>query len=240
MEPIRPKVDAYLLDWITRAPLRRDWFFEKPDDNCRLMGSFAIRLSETAQTWGRAVAPVAEWVARALSAGISKANRQIGPATRLTQRHRREAKNGSSQRFRKPAPRPQTVCGVCGTAIEASRTYCSLCTPNISKDNLAEAARSGHVAAQNLEAQARRLATKRRHDIARSGWLASSLPAWLTNETYAKKIQPGLARITVPSIASGIDVSEPYAADIRAGRRCPHPRHWQVLAKLVGVVSPVG
>jgi hypothetical protein len=30
------------------------------------MGSFAVRLSETAPTWGRAVAPVAEWVARTL------------------------------------------------------------------------------------------------------------------------------------------------------------------------------
>jgi hypothetical protein len=120
MEPVRPKVDAYLLDGITRAPLKRDWFFEKPDGSCRLMGSFAIRLSETAQTWGRAVAPIAEWVARTLSIGIPKPNKQIGPGTRLTQRHRREAKDCLSQPFQKPAPRPQTVCRICGTGIEAS------------------------------------------------------------------------------------------------------------------------
>jgi hypothetical protein len=30
-------------------------------------------------------------------------------------------------------------------------------------------------------------------------------------------------------------VSESYAADIRAGRRLPHPRHWEALAKLAGV-----
>jgi CRISPR-associated endonuclease Cas1 len=235
MEPVRPKVDAYLLDWITRAPLKRDWFFEKPDGNCRLMGSFAVRLSETAQTWGRAVAPVAEWVARTLSIGIPKSNGQIGPATHLTQRHRREAKNGSSQLFHKPAPRPQTVCLICSTGIEPSRTYCALCGPNISKENLRETARSGRVAAQSPQAQARRSATKHRHDIARSGWLASSLPTWLNNEEYINKIQPRLARITVPAIASAITVSEPYAADIRAGRRRPHPRHWQALAQLVGL-----
>jgi CRISPR-associated protein Cas1 len=29
MEPIRStQVDAYLLDWLTREPLRREWFFE--------------------------------------------------------------------------------------------------------------------------------------------------------------------------------------------------------------------
>jgi len=33
-----------------------------------------------------------------------------------------------------------------------------------------------------------------------------------------------------------IGVSEPYVADIPAGRRRPHPRHWQALAELVGVV----
>jgi CRISPR-associated protein Cas1 len=56
MEAIRPQVDAYLLDWILRESLHREWFFEQRDGNCRLMGSFAIRLSETSRTWGQAVA----------------------------------------------------------------------------------------------------------------------------------------------------------------------------------------
>jgi hypothetical protein len=50
MEPVRPMVEAYLLNWVGRETLKRDWFFEQRDGNCRLMGSFAIRLSETAQT----------------------------------------------------------------------------------------------------------------------------------------------------------------------------------------------
>jgi hypothetical protein len=33
MEPVRPQIDAYLLDWITRQPLKRDWFFEQRDGN---------------------------------------------------------------------------------------------------------------------------------------------------------------------------------------------------------------
>jgi hypothetical protein len=47
MEPVRPQVDAYLVDWITTQPLTE-------------------KISETAPTWRRAVAPVAEWVAQAL------------------------------------------------------------------------------------------------------------------------------------------------------------------------------
>lgn len=66
MEPIRPRVDSYLLDLITSQPLKREWFFEEPNGNARLMASLAQRLSDTAPIWARAVAPVAEWVAQEL------------------------------------------------------------------------------------------------------------------------------------------------------------------------------
>ena len=41
MEPVRPMVDEYVLNWITRGTLRREWFFEQRDGSCRLMGPFA-------------------------------------------------------------------------------------------------------------------------------------------------------------------------------------------------------
>lgn len=51
MEPIRPEVDAFVLEWIKRDPLLRSSFFEQRDGNCRLMAPFASRLSETAPSW---------------------------------------------------------------------------------------------------------------------------------------------------------------------------------------------
>jgi CRISPR-associated endonuclease Cas1 len=75
MEPIRPRVDAYVLDWIMHSPLRREWFFEQRDGNCRLMASFAKRLSETAPTWASAVAPLAEQITRIFSASVPKRRR---------------------------------------------------------------------------------------------------------------------------------------------------------------------
>src|SRR2546426_8353847 len=36
MEPVRPEIDTFVLDWITREPLSRQWFFEQRDGNCRL------------------------------------------------------------------------------------------------------------------------------------------------------------------------------------------------------------
>ncbi len=66
MEPVRPKVDAFLFDWISKEPLKREWFFEQRDGNCTLVGSFAVKLSETSSIWRNAVAPYAERIARIL------------------------------------------------------------------------------------------------------------------------------------------------------------------------------
>ena len=66
MEPVRPEVDAFVFEWITGSLLKREWFFEQRDGNCRLMAPFTAQLSETMPMWRRAVAPFAEWVARTL------------------------------------------------------------------------------------------------------------------------------------------------------------------------------
>src|SRR5262249_5146011 len=70
---------------------------------------------------------------------------------------------------------------------------------------------------------------------ARWAWRASDQLAWLDEETYLRKIQPRLADVMVPAISSALGISQPYAAEIRAGRCRPHPRHWLTLVRLVGV-----
>ena len=117
----------------------------------------------------------------------------------------------------------------------------------LSRDGITEASThhtesgraAGQIAAQSADAQARRAKTKRRHDAARAAWQPSSLPAWLNEETYLGKIQPLLARLTNKAVASALGSSIPYASAIRAGRRRPHPRHWQTLAQLAGVSGEV-
>jgi CRISPR associated protein Cas1 len=100
MEPARPQVDAFLLDWIMKEPLKREWLFEQGDGNCRLMAPFTARLLETAPMWGRAIAPFAEWVTRALWSSSAKLARESAPPTRLTQRLKREAKGAPHFRHR--------------------------------------------------------------------------------------------------------------------------------------------
>lgn len=93
MEPVRPRVNSYLLDWITTQPLKREWFFEQRNGNARLMASLTERLSETAPMWARAAAPIAEWVAQVLwTSGKKPSPKEPSLSTRLSQRRRREGR----------------------------------------------------------------------------------------------------------------------------------------------------
>jgi CRISPR-associated endonuclease Cas1 len=235
MEAVRPQVDAYLLDWIVREHLLREWFFEQRDGNCRLMGSFAMRLSQTGPTWGRAVAPIAEWVSRTLWSTLRKPTGQRFPATRLTQSRRRQAKGGSFDAGTNDSLRPLRICRICGATIKRAHTYCASCAVGVSREGLIEAAKLGRIATHSRAAEGLRAKTQRKHAADLAAWKPTDLPEWLNEEAYRTKIQPALAEISVPAIATALGVSEPYATGIRRGRRIPHPRHWQTLARLAGV-----
>jgi len=235
MEAVRPQVDSYLLDWITREPLRREWFFEQRDGNCRLMGSFAVGLSQTAPTWGRAVAPLAEWVSRTLWSTIPRPTRQRFPATRLTQARKRQAKGGPANLPAERPLRPPHICRTCGASLKRGQNHCASCAIPVSRERFVGVAQKGRVASHTYDAEARRAETQRRHAAERKAWQPSEQPAWLDEKTYCEKIQPRLAEITVPTISTALGISAPYATDIRAGKRIPHRRHWLTLAGLVGV-----
>jgi hypothetical protein len=234
MEPVRPQVDAYLLDWITTQPLKREWFFEQRNGNPRLMATLTENLAETAPTWGRAVAPVAEWVAQALWSSAGKTRRKTPTLpTRLTQRRRSEGRGNGYVMANNPAPRCTKICEVCGAEGVKNR-YCRSCAVEASRETMARVALLGHVKPKSKKAKAHISKTLSDHAVANSWWDPSSLPKWLTQEYYVQKIQPRLRTIKVREISEAVHVSKPYAALIRAGRRRPHPRHWQALAQLVG------
>ena len=235
MEPVRPQVDSFVLDWVARSPLKREWFFEEHNGNCRLMASLTSQLSETAVIWRSAVAPFAEWVVHVLWKTTRKSPSEAAPATRLTQGHKREAKGAPQLPSEEQAPEPQNICEGCGVRIRRGRKYCVPCGVVSSKERLIEAAKKGRTVANRPENQASRSKKMRTHTIARWGWSAASQPAWLTGEFYEMRIQPLLANFPRSAIMDAIGISKPYAAQVRTGRCIPHPRHWRKLAELVGV-----
>jgi CRISPR-associated endonuclease Cas1 len=234
MEPVRSNVDSYLLDWVTRQPLKREWFFEQRDGNCRLMGPFAVRLSETAHIWRRAVAPVAEFVTKQFWSTTQKRTRSAQAPTHLTQAHRRGAKGGSSETSVRVAQPTENLCPGCGKRIRSESTTCVRCGVPTSTKNMLNAAQIGRLTANGPEAQEKRATKARKNALAQHSWKESDQPAWLTPELFVGKIQPLLSTVSMSAIRSALGVSKWYASKIRQGYR-PHPRQWHLLARLVNV-----
>ena len=233
IEPARPVVEKWLLDWFLNEPLRRSDFLESSDGNCRITSTLCARLSETAPIWRKLVGPWAEYVARSLWGGRASRAHFVGEfKTPLTQSHRREAKAGAIPPVKMPAR--QHVCHDCG-APAPNGQRCSNCGRTLARENMIEFAKSGRAVAQTVDAQRKRSETQLRHKAAQKAWRLSSTNADISKDAYREKIQPQLDSIPISAIASLLGVSIPYAADIRAGRRVPHPRHWHVLAQSAGI-----
>jgi CRISPR-associated protein Cas1 len=232
LEPVRPQIEDWLLSWIMREPLRRSDFFETATGNCRLMSHLCAKLGETAPSWGKLVAPWAEYVARTLWANTSRPKAGRSFPTNLTQQHRREAKARPSFPTIDP-PKPDRVCRGCGRQIPKGRRFCAECAVSETRENF----EVGREAAQRPEYLAKRSATQRLHRQAIQNWKASDLPSWLTREVYVTRVRPALASVLKARIRLTLGVSEPYSQDIQSGKRIPHPRHWQVLAQLAGFKS---
>ena len=240
MEPVRPEVDAFVLDWIRRVTLKRDDFFEMRDGTCRLMAPFAEQLANTARMWRSAVAPWAEWLAHTLWSSISNTTTDPGPGTRLTHGRRREAKGLPYFPAPEPAIRPQGACHICGAALEPGLKYCLKCFPAANTERMVTVAPAGRLAAQSPTAQALRSASMRQHEAGKAAWDVKRHPKWLTEQAYRRTIQPLLKGISTSRISTNLGVSFSYAANIRRGERMPHPRHWMKLAKLVHITKPDG
>jgi len=217
MEPIRPQVDAYVLDWLRRGPLSRKWFFEERNGNCRLTSECASQLSETSRTWRQALGPLAEWIAHTLWSSTSQQFRAKAPATRLTQNRKREAKGISTQPLVGPAMTDWTL------ALTGASNNTQV-VPKLARLDRFDAV-----------AQSRRADSQRRQAAAQRCWNPAEKPDWLNKEFYCKQIKPRLRAIQVSSIQRALSVSEPYALSIRSGERIPHPRHWLTLARLVEI-----
>jgi CRISPR-associated endonuclease Cas1 len=233
MEPVRPLVDAYVFDWLNRGPLRRNWFFEEANGNCRLMGEFASELSQTVMTWRRAVAPFAEEATRIFWQGRTRRSPFNPLPTRLTQSMRSRAERKMSTSTVLPETRPR--CGVCGGTVTTGSRYCLNCVPIVNRENLLAQAKLGRIATHSPTAEARRSATQRKQFEAIRKWNPSELPDWINEKAYRNEILPRLSKLTVKAIRLALDVSHPYATNIRRGTSIPHPRHWVNLASLAGI-----
>lgn len=68
MEPVRPLVDAFLLEFLSRRTLTSRELVERLDGQCRLLPPLTEELAATAPLWARRVRPVAQQLAAQLLA----------------------------------------------------------------------------------------------------------------------------------------------------------------------------
>ncbi len=236
-EVLRPSVDSFVLHWFQTEPFRKADFWEDKNGNCRLGSPLAKKLCETADIWRRLAAPVAEWVAQAIwnSSRNPAKHEQVLP-TRLTQRRKREGRGNTFKMRTNIFPRHEKICADCGADVVNGR-YCGACSAEAARRTMADIASFSHMKPKSKKEKARVSRLLSNHAVANTWWDPSSLPSWLTEGCYVQRIQPLLRTKKVREIAEAIQVSELYAGFIRSGRRRPHPRHWQLLAQLVGIPS---
>jgi len=233
-EVLRPAVDSFILNWIQMERFSKADFWEDRNGNCRIATPLARKLCETANTWRRLVAPVAEWVAQALwnSSRSSARGEQVLP-TRLTRRRKSEGRGNTFTMRTNISFRHPKICADCG-AEGINGRYCRACATEAARRTMADIASLSHLKPKSKKEKARVSKLLSNHAVANTWWDPSSLPSWLTADCYVQKIQPLLKSKKVREIAAAMRVSDLYAGFVRSGRRRPHARHWKALADLAG------
>ena len=235
MEPVRPAVEAFVLELLAHRTFRKADFAELSDGHCRLMAPLTHELAETMPRWRELVAPIAERVAHTF--GQAMAGKYVAH-TPLTGRRHRDAQaavkarkaaaretalvSASRQRPSAPSALPLWSCPDCGGQVtDPQHVRCEVCidadprqTPAIRKKR-AEAIAS------------RKRALRERGD--------AGLPEHCDQAWYRREVLPRLATVKLSQIMEAAGCSKGFASVVRMGKSTPHVSTWRALAQLVGV-----
>jgi len=231
MEPVRPLVEAHVLELCSRRTFRRADFVEGRDGCVRVMAPLTHELAETMPTWARAVAPFAEMVRNLLGDSITG---KFSPSTPLTGargraaqarvRARKAAGLGSTtirMRRERDALAGAWTCPDCGGAVENHRhVRCDACLA-------ADRAHSPEISARRGAA----IAARKR---VLSEWDGANLGHVYDPELFRREILPRLGTVPLSEIMEAAGCSKASASDYRRGKRTPHVATWAALAGLVG------
>jgi CRISPR-associated endonuclease Cas1 len=241
MEPVRPHVDRYVLDLLTRRSFAADDFYETRQGVCRVTPPLATELAQTLPDWRVHVGRVAEDVARLLG-GDHSDSRQL--ATPVSERNRSAGRGAKSKHPRRRGPAVATACEWCGSGVRAGRRTCSSgCLAELERANRPEFVRAGVEALTKLRASGwkRQLTPEGRARIgsnpnargteAARAWQREN--PWPTDMgAFAREILPGLRAATARDLAAATGLSVGYCRTILKGVAVPHPMWWEALRAL--------
>ncbi len=245
MEPVRPEVDAYVLELLQGCIFRAADFFETREGVCRVLPPLTQALVETAPRWRMKIGPIAEWAAQVFASGATSRMRQL--PTTLTQSRRSAGRNNGRKRAPNSAkpqrPAMPNACRSCGVVLETRRrSYCDECLPDQRVRNILAFKAAGPAALVELRAEGRdpshggAAARKRAASLARRQEEAA---VWRQGggsynpEDFRRDILPRLQNVPIEKMAKASGLSTQYCSLIRRGLYVPHPRHWGRFAHLV-------
>jgi CRISPR-associated endonuclease Cas1 len=236
IEPVRPEVEAFVLDLIEQRTFKKSEFTETPDGHVRLLAPLTHELAETMPRWARSLAPWAEKVAHLLGAAMEGKYQAVTPLTRARTKDAqavvkvrktvlRQVAASSVSRQRpasEPARLPLWSCPACGGAVtNPKHVRCDSC---IEADPR-----------QAPEVRGRRGAAIAARKRALREWDAANPGAAYDPELFGRDILPRLATVKLAEIMSAAGCSKSYASQVRAGKFTPHVSTWVALGELAGI-----
>jgi len=207
MEPIRPAVDACLLDLLSTRVFTKDTFFEGLDGSCRLLPPLTTELAALTKQWARLVLPVAQEVAKALL----EAERPDKPPVRImTLDGRRSAAHPVGGQGMSSRPRR----GQRPVGREFTKGDVSYRKPQRSPEAGAKRRRAMREVLRADRAWARK--HREIPDVA----------------FYRQEVLPGIQGVKLTQLAAQTGLTKSACSRIRSGEVVPHARHWTTLAEL--------
>lgn len=237
MEPVRPEVDAYVLDLLQERTFKASDFYETRRGNCRLVAPMTHTLAETAPTWGQLVAPIVEQVARILAESSEHVVKVPTPLTSANRSTARDAVRRASRHAAPKRPRPPRdgTCRRCEREVPEGRVVCDTCLPAVQEEQHANFAAAGPKALARLTAEGRdprhegesarkRASANSRHKRAAAAWDREHGRA--DPAEFGREILPAIQEIPLRRLMAATGLSLRHVQLIRRGERVPHPRHW--------------
>ena len=254
MEPVRPHVDAFVLNLARTRTFSAKDFAETREGACRLASSLAQELAPTMSTWAKLVAPYAEAVARHVArlakSGLGMAA-PIGPKpaldrARVAVRLRPIAAPAVPKASRSvPISAASNACRSCGAKLAIrKRVYCDQCLPDQLAESRCSTAASfaaagsakiaamraaGHDPTTTREVQRRRAATASQQRKAAVAWRDDGS---LDTVDFRRDILPRLQSLPVRVVAEAMGTGISHGSKVRNGHLIPHRRHWKLLIHL--------
>jgi CRISPR-associated endonuclease Cas1 len=233
MEPVRPEVDAFVLDMVERRTFRKAEFTETADGHVRLLAPLTHELAETMPQWAKSLGPIAEHVAHVFgkamdgtySAATPLTSRRLRDAQAVVKARKVEASRRATAGRVLQRPTAQSValalwtCPDCGGAVTNPRhVRCEAC---IAADP-----------AQAPEIRGRRGAAIVARKRALTEWDKANTDAVYDPELFRRDILPRLGTVPLAEIMEAAGCSKASASDYRRGKRIPHVSTWPELGKL--------